>query len=81
MSFCPTFSMFYPTQQQVWAVLIPAHSLARAKDLVKIILTQKWRAQGEEEGGKGGFPVSPVPGMVLCTGLTERGPKDPEVET
>lgn len=23
----------------------------------------------------------PVPGMVLCTGLTERGPKDPEVET
>lgn len=36
-----------------------------------------WRALPGDEG----LLEFPVPGMVLCTGLTERGPKDPEVET
>lgn len=37
--------------------------------------------KGQREEGKEVSQGSPVPGMVLCTGLTERGPKEPEVET
>lgn len=36
---------------------------------------------GQRKEGREVSQGSPVPGMVLCTGLTERGPKDPEVET
>lgn len=43
-----------------------------------------WRALPGDEGlleFPGEHDDVTVPGMVLCTGLTERGPKDPEVET
>lgn len=47
--------------------------------------SQVAREQEQRREGRNGSEVVcqglPVPGMVLCTGLTERGPKDPEVET
>lgn len=80
MSFCPFFHVLsHPIARQdcSYPSTFPGQSQGSGEDHPD----PEWRAQGEEEGGKGGFPVSPVPGMVLCTGLTERGPKDPEVET
>lgn len=65
-------------------------SLPKTKGLFKRGL-QRWpgsqaarEQEQRKEGRNRGETVChglPVPGMVLCTGLTERGPKDPEVET
>lgn len=89
-----SLSLFQPRERLSSSYPLSTHyvgliSLPQTKGLFKRGL---WRWPGSQAAGEQEEEVRknegetvwhglPVPGMVLCTGLTERGPKDPEVET